>query len=689
VQQDAMFCLPCFLFAKETEVNQHFITVGVKNWKKVGGKGCILLQHQGGVNSAHSQNSESLRRLSDQNSSIEALIQRRSAQRISENATRLNASIEAIRYLTNQGLAFRGDDESQQSLNKGNFLQLLTLLCKHSQEFDKVCLDRAPQNAKMTSPDVQKDIVEAFACEVRQSIASQITGRFFALLADEARDVSTKEQMSLVVRFVDAQGYIQERFLDLVHVPDTRAESLRLAIISILDRNGLSLDYVRGQGYDGASNMRGELNGLKSLILQQNPSAHYVHCFAHRLQLALMSAAEINVHASRFFSDLSSVCNTVSASCRRADQLRESQAERIRDAIEQGTNESGRGLNQICSLRRPGETRWGSHFISLCRVIELFPSIVDVLENIAEDGTVPSTRADALNLIERICCFDFIFMLFLAKSILGISSQLSIALQRRDQDIINAMDLVNHTKTELNSIRSDAGWSSLLTSVSEFCSSNEINIPDMNTVYAACGRPRRNADPVTVLHHYRVDVFFSIVDSQIAEIDFRFPEQSSMLLRRIALLSPQMLSSLGLENIDELICLAKMYPSDFNENELYSLEQQIRMFIMDLQSNALLKSCRSLPELNIALVQLQKSVTYHLVHRLINLALVLPVSTASSERSFSAMTFVKNKLRNRLSDRFLSNLLVLFVEQEQANKVSNSSIVSRFSSMANRRCQFE
>lgn len=40
---------------------------------------------------------------------------------------------------------------------------------------------------------------------------------------------------------------------------------------------------IRGQGYDGASNMRGEFNGLKAMILRDNPSAHYVHCFAHQL----------------------------------------------------------------------------------------------------------------------------------------------------------------------------------------------------------------------------------------------------------------------------------------------------------------------------------------------------------------------------------------------------------------------
>jgi hypothetical protein len=41
----------------------------------------------------------------------------------------------------------------------------------------------------------------------------------------------------------------------------------------------------------GASNMRGEINGLKSLILKENKCTFYVHCFAHQLQLALVAVA--------------------------------------------------------------------------------------------------------------------------------------------------------------------------------------------------------------------------------------------------------------------------------------------------------------------------------------------------------------------------------------------------------------
>ena len=58
---------------------------------------------------------------------------------------------------------------------------------------------------------------------------------------------------------------------------------------------------LRGQDYDGASNMKGEFNGLRSLILRENNSAYYVHCFAHQLQLVVVAVAKKHFEVSDFF----------------------------------------------------------------------------------------------------------------------------------------------------------------------------------------------------------------------------------------------------------------------------------------------------------------------------------------------------------------------------------------------------
>ena len=69
----------------------------------------------------------------------------------------------------------------------------------------------------------------------------------------------------------------------IVHVTETTSAYLKSSIDELFADLKLSLKQVRGQGYDGASNMRGELNGFKSLIMRDSRAAYYVHCFAQKL----------------------------------------------------------------------------------------------------------------------------------------------------------------------------------------------------------------------------------------------------------------------------------------------------------------------------------------------------------------------------------------------------------------------
>jgi hypothetical protein len=64
---------------------------------------------------------------------------------------------------------------------------------------------------------------------------------------------------------------------------DTTSESLKKALVDMLSDHGLVVANIQGQGYDGASNMRGEFNGLQRLIWDENHFPFYIHCFAHQL----------------------------------------------------------------------------------------------------------------------------------------------------------------------------------------------------------------------------------------------------------------------------------------------------------------------------------------------------------------------------------------------------------------------
>ena len=83
--------------------------------------------------------------------------------------------------------------------------------------------------------------------------------------------------MAVVLRFVYKHGFVQERFLKLVHVKDTTSKTLNKCIFTVLSNHDLSVADLSGQVYDGVSNMRGEWNGLQALFMNDNPYAYYVH----------------------------------------------------------------------------------------------------------------------------------------------------------------------------------------------------------------------------------------------------------------------------------------------------------------------------------------------------------------------------------------------------------------------------
>ncbi|XP_029154603.1 uncharacterized protein [Arachis hypogaea] len=198
---------------------------------------------------------------------------------------------------------------------------MLKLLASYNKEEDAVVLENASQNTIYTSPFIQKKILHVFARKVQNKIRNEIGNVKFCLIVDEARDESKREQMTLVVRFVDKNGFVKERLIDVIQVKDTIFATLKQEICSALSHHNLNIQNIQGQGYDRTSNIRGEWKELQTLIIQECPYAYYVHLFAHQLQLAFVAAAREVVDVHAFFQSLSNVINVVCSSCKRNDEL--------------------------------------------------------------------------------------------------------------------------------------------------------------------------------------------------------------------------------------------------------------------------------------------------------------------------------------------------------------------------------
>jgi hypothetical protein len=95
------------------------------------------------------------------------------------------------------------------------------------------------------------------------------------------------------------------------------------------------------------------------------------------------------------------------------------------------------------------------------------------------------------------------------KNVLGITNELSQTLQRKDQDIMNAMKLVEISKLRLLAMRED-GRNSLFEEVSKFCAKNNIVVPNMDELYQP--RSRQKAQGMKNSHYYRAELYYTVID---------------------------------------------------------------------------------------------------------------------------------------------------------------------------------
>ncbi|XP_042027268.1 uncharacterized protein LOC121774463 [Salvia splendens] len=250
-------------------------------------------------------------------------------------------------------------------------------------------------------------------------------------------------------------------------------------------------------------------------------------------------------------------------------------------------------------------------------------------------------KGNAQGILYLLESFDFVFMAQLMTTIFGYTNNLCLALQRRDQDIINAMRLVTLTKDQLQKMRED-GWEIHLNKVISICNKHGIVVPDMKAHYSPHGRSKRFVQQVSYLHHFRVDVFIKVIDLLLQELDNRFDEVNMELLRCMACFNPK--DDFSSFDKEKVLKLATFYPSDFSNIDLMDLECQLDIFIGDMRSDEDFQNLRDISSLLVKLVETKRDVVYSCVVLLIKLIVILPVATASVERVFSGMTFVNNKL---------------------------------------------
>ena len=119
--------------------------------------------------------------------------------------------------------------------------------------------------------------------------------------------------------------------------------------------------------------------------------------------------------------------------------------------------------------------------------------------------------------------------------------------------------------------------------MSLFCTTHDISILNMDEIFEVSGRPRRNTQQNTNLHHYRVELFYTVIDLQLQGLNNHFLAANIDLLFCMVCLNPS--NSFVAFDKDKLIRLAKFYLSDFLGTDILAFDSQLQNYIFDMCRN--------------------------------------------------------------------------------------------------------
>jgi hypothetical protein len=139
--------------------------------------------------------------------------------------------------------------------------------------------------------------------------------------------------------------------------------------------------------------------------------------------------------------------------------------------------------------------------------------------------------------------------------------------------------------------------------------------------------------------------------------------------------------------VNKLAYLTEIYLDDFSLDDRKAIKDQLATFIIHVRRLEEFRVCHDLASLAIKMVELKRHIVFPLVYRLIELAMLLPVATASVERAFSSMKIIKTELRNKMSDGWLNDLMVVYIEREIFKGIDLESIKKAFQKKKDRNMQ--
>lgn len=558
-------------------------------------------------------------------------------ENVSKNRYILGKLIDCIKFCGKFELALRGHDETENSNNPGIFRGLVDLMS----ELDSVLkqhIDKSKNRVFLgLSKTIQNELLESIYEVCLNLIKSELSQtNYLAIEVDETTDCATLSQLVLIIRY-ELLGKINERFISFVQPKSHTADDVTVAVLSELEKMKVSEtpEKMIAQCYDGAPVMSGHKSGVQVKIKEVYKNAHFIHCYAHQLNLIVERCVTGNKQVRIFFSNLEGISTFFSQSPKRTAVLDEIVKKRI----------------PTC----PQSIRWNFKSRSVTTLYKYQKEIVECVEKIIDDESNDyKTINKAMGLKGFLQNEDFLFWLYFFNKVMPHCDILFNELQQKSIDAVKTIHYVSQFAAAIQTVR------------------DSLDTDERREQEEPTAKRRRFTDT-------RKMCALDVCDRIMIQVSDRFSFSDHLSVAQ--LFEPQ------------LFC---KYQSVFPEKELKVAVNLFQLQSSELRHELnVLYSRKDFMKASGALTLLNFLYDNNLAKafpesvKLLQIIVTFPMTTGEAERCFSMLKRVKTFMRNTMNEDRLCALAMCSLEKDLLNRPNfNEMVIDHFAAQKGRRADF-